>query len=112
MEQGNYEERYNGGNFGDPGNRPIPPQGGQPPFIPARPENGPVSRSQAKVIIILLICILAVNVAAFVTQNFLTSRGMSFSGGPGMGANGQAFQGGDGATRQQGAPDFSQRQEE
>jgi hypothetical protein len=112
MEQGQYQ----GDNFGNPnqggqagpGGQPI--QGG-PPFIPARAENGPVKQSQAKAIIILLVCILAVNVATFVTQNFLSPR-VTFSGGPGFGG-GMVTQGNDsGAQQQQSPPDFSQQEGE
>jgi hypothetical protein len=70
-------------------------------------ENGPVKQSQAKAIIILLVCILAVNVATFVTQNFLSPRGMVFSGAPGADGGGIVTQGGD-TTRQQAPPDFEQ----
>jgi hypothetical protein len=85
----------------------------QAPFIPARAENGPAKQSQAKAIIILLICILAVNVATFVTQNFLSPRVMNFSGNPGFGGGGMVTQGGDaGAQQQQAPPDFGQQPEE
>jgi hypothetical protein len=92
-----------------------PAQGGQPfgaqaPFIPARAENGPAKQSQAKAIIILLVCILAVNVATFVTQNFLSPRGMVFSGNQGFGGGGMVTQGSDG-TQQQAPPDFRQEGE-
>jgi hypothetical protein len=72
-----------------------------------KPENGPMKQSQAKAIIILLVCILAVNVATFVTQNFLSPRVMNFSGAPGDGGGGMVTQGSDG-TQQQTPPDFGQ----
>jgi hypothetical protein len=127
MEQGQYKGddfgnpnqggAANPGSQANPGGQPYPggqpSQGVQPPFIPARAESGPVKQSQAKAIIILLVCILAVNVATFVTQNFLSPRGMTFSGGPGFGSGGMVTQGNDsGAQQQQSPPDFSQQEGE
>jgi hypothetical protein len=113
MEQGQYrEDNFGNSNQGGAANLGGQPVQGGPPFIPARAENGPAKQSQAKVIIILLICILAVNVATFVTQNFLSPRGMTFSGGPGFGG-GMVTQGNDsGAQQQQSPPDFSQQEGE
>jgi hypothetical protein len=104
QEQGQYrEDHFDNSNQGGQPGYVAPP----PPFIPARADNGPAKQSQAKAIIILLVCILAVNVATFVTQNFLSPRGMTFSGAPGFGSGGVVTQGDDsGAQQRQTPPDF------
>jgi hypothetical protein len=123
MEQGQYQEdnfgnsnqssQSNQSNKSNQGGQPYPggqpTQAGQAPFIPARTESGPAKQSQAKAIIILLVCILAVNVATFVMQNFLP-RSMTFSGSPGFGGGGMVTQGnGSGSQQQQTPPDFGQQ---
>jgi hypothetical protein len=120
MEQGQYKEdnfgkanpdgQVNSG--GQSYSSGQPTQVAQAPFIPARAENGPAKQSQAKAIIVLLICILAVNVATFVTQNFMSPRAMNFSGNPGFGGGGIVTQGGNAGEQQQTAPNFEQQEEE
>jgi hypothetical protein len=57
----------------------------QPPFVPPRPQESQATKGQAKLIIILLICILAVNAAALALQIIqrgaagMNSRGITFS---------------------------------
>jgi hypothetical protein len=90
----------------------------QMPFIPMKQTDGPMKQSQAKAIIILMICILAINVAMFVTQYIMSPRVMNFSGGApefrtGGGVpnpqGGGATQGSEnGAT--QAPPDFGQEE--
>jgi hypothetical protein len=71
-----------------------------PPFVPPRPQENRVTKSQARIIIILLIGILAISAATFVLQ--LTQRS-------GLSANGRgAVTFGDGST----PPTFQQTPDE
>jgi hypothetical protein len=62
------------------GTTPAPANPPIPPFVPPRPQESHATKTQAKLIIILLICILVVNLAAFAVQIF-QSRGISANRG-------------------------------